>query len=257
MASELVLLLILAISGGLFFLVALAISSLGTRINPLPSTARNLDGNAGGNVDGNGDSEHDDDHGFAGRLRAEATLIGRSLQAAALMSAALSVFAITESGSDTQGSGYMMALSGASAAAGAIVLQLIASGLSGFQRNWARNISRPTGAVLRWISVTPGISHGVDFSLSRGRGEVAVGEDVSAALQESLDFLEESVIPADQNELRMIRGILRMDTVKVREIMVPRVDMNTSSATASIAAIADLMSVGGHSKIPVYEDSVD
>lgn len=257
MASELVLLLILAISGGLFFLVALAISSLGTRINPLPSTARNLDGNTGGNVDGNGDCEHDDDHGFAGRLRAEATLIGRSLQAAALMSAALSVFAITESGSDTQGSGYMMALSGASAAAGAIVLQLIASGLSGFQRNWARNISRPTGAVLRWISVTPGISHGVDFSLSRGRGEVAVGEDVSAALQESLDFLEESVIPADQNELRMIRGILRMDTVKVREIMVPRVDMNTSSATASIAAIADLMSVGGHSKIPVYEDSVD
>ncbi|HIN15814.1 MAG TPA: hypothetical protein EYM69_09350, partial [Dehalococcoidia bacterium] len=114
MASELVLLLILAISGGLFFLVALAISSLGTRINPLPSTARNLNGNAVENGNGNGDSEHDHDHGFAGRLRAEATLIGRSLQAAALMSAALSVFVITESGSDTQGSGYMMALSGAS-----------------------------------------------------------------------------------------------------------------------------------------------
>ena len=253
MASELVLLLILAISGGLFFLVALAISSLGTRINPLPSTARNLNGNAGGNVNVNGDTEHDHDYGFAGRLRAEATLVGRSLQAAALMSAALSVFAIAESGSGTAGSGYMMALGVASTAAGAITLQLVASGLSGLRRNWARTISRPTGTLLRWISVIPGISHGVDFSLSRGRGEVAVGEDVSAALQESLDFLEESVIPADQNELRMIRGILRMDTVKVREIMVPRVDMNTSSATASIAAIADLMSVGGHSKIPIYE----
>ena len=253
MASELVLLLILAISGGLFFLVALAISSLGTRINPLPSTARNLNGNAGGNVNVNGDTEHDHDYGFAGRLRAEAALVGRSLQAAALMSAALSVFAIAESGSGTAGSGYMMALGVASTAAGAITLQLVASGLSGLRRNWARTISRPTGTLLRWISVIPGISHGVDFSLSRGRGEVAVGEDVSAALQESLDFLEESVIPADQNELRMIRGILRMDTVKVREIMVPRVDMNTSSATASIAAIADLMSVGGHSKIPIYE----
>jgi len=253
MASELVLLLILAISGGLFFLVALAISSLGTRINPLPSTARNLNGNAGGNVNVNGDTEHDHDYGFAGRLRAEATLVGRSLQAAALMSAALSVFVIAESGSGTAGSGYMMALGVASTTAGAITLQLVASGLSGLRRNWARTISRPTGTLLRWISVIPGISHGVDFSLSRGRGEVAVGEDVSAALQESLDFLEESVIPADQNELRMIRGILRMDTVKVREIMVPRVDMNTSSATASIAAIADLMSVGGHSKIPIYE----
>ena len=89
MASELVSLLILIISGGLFFLVALAISSLGTRLNPLPSTARNLNGNTGGNVEGNGDLEHDHDHGFAGRLSAEATLIGRSLQAAALMTAAI------------------------------------------------------------------------------------------------------------------------------------------------------------------------
>jgi len=48
-----------------------------------------------------------------------------------------------------------------------------------------------------------------------------------------------------------------MDTVKVREIMVPRVDMNTSPASASIGAVADLMSVGGHSKIPVYGESVD
>lgn len=255
MTPGLVSLLTLIISGGLFFLIALAISSLGTRINPLPPTVRNPNGTGSGN--GSVESEHDHDHGFAGRLRAEATLIGRSLQAAALMSAGLSVFAIFESESGTAGSGYQIALSGAIAAAGAIVLQLLASGLSGYQRNWARTISQPTGTLLRWISIIPGISNGVGFSLSRGRGEVAVGEDVSAALQESLDFLEESVIPADQNELRMIRGILRMDTVKVREIMVPRVDMNTSSATASIGEVADLMSVGGHSKIPVYGDSVD
>ncbi len=248
-------LLTLIISGGLFFLIALAISSLGTRINPLPSTVRNPNGTGSGN--GSVESEHDHDHGFAGRLRAEATLIGRSLQAAALMSAGLSVLAIFESESGTAGSGYQIALSGAMAAAGAIVLQLLASGLSGYQRNWARTISQPTGTLLRWISIIPGISNSVGFSLSRGRGEVAVGEDVSAALQESLDFLEESVIPADQNELRMIRGILRMDTVKVREIMVPRVDMNTSSANASIGEVADLMSVGGHSKIPVYRGSVD
>ena len=47
------------------------------------------------------------------------------------------------------------------------------------------------------------------------------------------------------------------DTVKVREIMVPRVDMNTADTTFSIGAIADLMSVGGHSKIPVYKDDSD
>jgi CBS domain containing-hemolysin-like protein len=252
MSPELFSLLALIISGSIFFLTALAISSLGTRINPLASIARITATNGNGN---NGD--HDHDHGFSGRLTAESSLIGRSLQAAALMAAALAAFAIFEADQGIAGSGYGVALSGVITAAGAIVVQLIASGLSGYQRNWARTISRPTGTLLRWASITPGISHIVDFSLSRGRGDDALGEDVSAALQESLDFLEESVIPADQNELRMIRGILRMDTVKVREIMVPRVDMNTAPAKASIGALADLMSVGGHSKIPVYGDSVD
>ena len=251
MSAELLSLLALVISVSFFFLTALAISSLGTRINPLPAAIRNPSSN------GNGDFDHDHDHGFSGRLSAEASLIGRSLQAAALMASALAVFAIFESGSDLAGSGYEVALSGVITAAGAIVVQLIASGLSGYRRNWCRATSRPTGTLLRWISLIPGISHIVDFSLSRGRGDDAVGEDVSAALQESLDFLEESVIPADQNELRMIRGILRMDTVKVREIMVPRVDMNSASANASIGAVADLMSVGGHSKIPVYNESID
>ncbi len=251
MSPELLALLALIVSGSVFFLTALAISSLGTRINPLPSSIRNP--NTNGN--GNGDAEHDHDHGFSGRLSAEASLIGRSLQAAALMASALAVFAIFESG--TAGSGYEVALSGVITAVGAIVVQLVASGLSGYKRNWSRAISRPTGTLLRWTSLVPGISHIVDFSLSRGRGGEAVGEDVSAALQESLDFLEESVIPADQNELRMIRGILRMDTVKVREIMVPRVDMNAAAAKSTIGEVADLMSIGGHSKIPVYNDNID
>jgi len=253
MSPYLLSLLALVISGIVFFLTALAISSLGTRVNPLPSIVRNPSTNG----NGNGDSEHDHDHGFSGRLSAEASLIGRSIQAAALMAATLAVLGIFESGTGVAGSGYQVALSGVITAAGAIVVQLVASGLSGYQRNWARTISRPTGTLLRWASVVPGISHIVDFSLSRGRGDDAVGEDVSAALQESLDFLEESVIPADQNELRMIRGILRMDTVKVREIMVPRVDMNTAPASATIGEVADLMSVGGHSKIPLYDSDAD
>jgi len=251
MAPELLSLLALVISGSVFFLTALSISSLGTRVNPLPSILRNPQTN------GNGDGEVDDDHGLSGRLSAEASLLGRGLQAASLMASGLATFAIFEAGTGMAGSGYGVALSGVITAIGAIFVQLVASGLSGYSRNWARAFSRPTGTILRWLSITPGISHVVDFSLSRGRGDDALGEDVSAALQESLDFLEESVIPADQNELRMIRGILRMDTVKVREIMVPRVDMNTAPAEATIGAVADLMSVGGHSKIPVYNEDID
>ena len=256
MSLEHMLLLMLLISGGVFFFIALALSSLGTRINLLPSTVRNPSNDVSVNSNGESGVDHQDD-GLSGRLSAESSLIGRSVQAVALISGGLLVFAILELGYGVTVLGYQLGLSGLITAVGAVVLQLVASGLSGYQRNWARAISKPTGMVLRWTSVIPGISHIVDFSLSRGRGEDAVDEDVSAALQESLDFLEESVIPADQNELKMIRGILRMDTVKVREIMVPRVDMNTAAATSSIGVVADLMSVGGHSKIPVYEDDSD
>ena len=256
MSPEHMLLLMLVISGSAFFFIALAISSLGTRINLLPSNVRNPSNDVSVNSNGESGVDHQDD-GLSGRLSAESSLIGRSVQAVALISSGLLVFAILERGYGVAILSYQLGLSWLMTAIGAVVLQLVASGLSGHQRNWARAISKPTGMVLRWTSVIPGISHIVDFSLSRGRGDDAVDEDVSAALQESLDFLEESVIPADQNELKMIRGILRMDTVKVREIMVPRVDMNTAAATSSIGAVADLMSVGGHSKIPVYEDDSD
>ncbi len=254
MTPELTSLLALIVSGSIFFLTALAISSLGTRINPLPTAARNSQSTNG---NGNGDEEHDHDHGFTGRLSAEASLIGRSLQAAALMPSALAVLAFFDSETNGDRSSSAVVLSGVVTAGGAIVVQLLASVISGYQRNLARTISRPTGAVLRITSLVPGISHVVDFTLSRGRGEEAVGEEVSATLQESLDFLEESVIPADQNELRMIRGILRMDTVKVREIMVPRVDINAAAASSTIGEVADLMSVGGHSKVPIYNEAID
>ena len=253
MSSEHLLLLMLIISGSSFFFIALAISSLGTRINPLPSAVRNPSNGVGASPNGESRADHHDD-GFSGRLSAESTLIGRTVQAVALISGGLLIFAILDLGYALS---YQLGLSWLITAIGAVVLQLVASGLSGYQRKWARTMSKPAGMVLRWTSVIPGISNIVDFSLSRGRGDDAVDEDVSAALKESLDFIEESVIPADQNELKMIRGILRMDTVKVREIMVPRVDMNTTAATSSIGAVADLMSVGGHSKIPVYGDDSD
>ena len=89
MYLETSMLLLLIISGVVFFYIALTISSLGTRINPLPSTARNPHTN--GNLNGNIEELDDSEHGLAGRLSAESTLIGRSLQATALMTFALAM----------------------------------------------------------------------------------------------------------------------------------------------------------------------
>ena len=178
MSPEHMLLLILVISGSVFFFIALAISSLGTRINLLPSNVRNPSNDVSVNSNGESGVDHQDD-GLSGRLSAESSLIGRSVQAVALISSGLLVFAILERGYGVAILSYQLGLSWLMTAIGAVVLQLVASGLSGHQRNWARAISKPTGMVLRWTSVIPGISHIVDFSLSRGRGDDAVDEDVS------------------------------------------------------------------------------
>ena len=63
------------------------------------------------------------------------------------------------------------------------------------------------------------------ITFSKKGDQSNVEDDMNATLQESLDYLEEAVIPEESEELRMIRGVLRMDSVKVREIMVPRVDI--------------------------------
>ena len=77
-------------------------------------------------------------------------------------------------------------------------------------------------------------------------------EKATATLIETLDLLESDQIPAHQEDLRMIRGILRMDDLRVSEIMKPRPDIISASIDESISSIIEKMKVGGYSKIPVY-----
>ena len=114
-------------------------------------------------------------------------------------------------------------------------------------------------AILEILSTFPIINWFVGFSINLGNnGQKDKDADMNATLQESLDYLEEAVIPEEAEELRMIRGVLRMDSVRVREIMVPRVDIVSTSGNASIAEVADLMKAeGGHSKIPIFGESMD
>ena len=74
MSPEHMLLLMLVISGSVFFFIALAISSLGTRINLLPSNVRNPSNDV--SVNSNGESGVDlQDDGVSGRRCAESSLI--------------------------------------------------------------------------------------------------------------------------------------------------------------------------------------
>ena len=150
----------------------------------------------------------------------------------------------------------IVAGSGASLGVG-VATGVLSSAIGNRFRNRLRPAITPVAFTLRICASLSGVSLMSSVITGRKPGAAASDEEVSAALRESLDRLEAARIPEGQEELRMIRGVLRMDTVKVREIMRPRVDMVASAVDSDLEAITEMMAVGGYSKIPVYEDSID
>ncbi len=68
---------------------------------------------------------------------------------------------------------------------------------------------------------------------------------------------EADLVSLDQRDREMLRSILRLDVTTAREIMVPRLDMVSVEADATLAQVAELMTQGGNSRLPVYEDTID
>ena len=76
------------------------------------------------------------------------------------------------------------------------------------------------------------------------------------AIQQIIDAgEEEGLINEEENE--MIRSIFEMKNRVVREIMVPRTDMATVPVDATLGEVLDTINGCGHSRIPVYEGTVD
>ena len=61
----------------------------------------------------------------------------------------------------------------------------------------------------------------------------------------------------EQEEQKMIVSIFRLGDTLVREIMVPRIDMLAFELDTPIDQALDALKESGHSRVPVYEDTVD
>ena len=77
--------------------------------------------------------------------------------------------------------------------------------------------------------------------------------------QDINDFIEaseeEGLVNEDESE--MIRSIFSLGTTIVREVMVTRTEMVCVSVDATVRELLDTIIACGHSRIPVYEDSID
>jgi CBS domain containing-hemolysin-like protein len=99
--------------------------------------------------------------------------------------------------------------------------------------------------------------------LASWREEHAEEEERTTTEDEILSLVEraEEEKPTDANlqedERRMIRGIFDLDETLVREIMTPRVDLDAVEDSASLQQIKMSIVETGHSRIPVYHESID
>lgn len=61
----------------------------------------------------------------------------------------------------------------------------------------------------------------------------------------------------EEDKERLLRGIVDFPATLVKEIMVPRTDMTAAPHTIGLDPLLTLVSQCGHSRIPIYEESLD
>ena len=75
---------------------------------------------------------------------------------------------------------------------------------------------------------------------------------------ESLALAEgEKVQTLEEDEKKMIHSIFELGETKVKEIMVPRIDMTCIEESATLEEIKELVRKKGHSRIPLFRESID
>lgn len=77
-----------------------------------------------------------------------------------------------------------------------------------------------------------------------------------AEIQHLIEAGEEEGI-VNEDESGMIRAIFALDSTVVREIMIPRTEMACISVEASVRETLDAIIACGHSRLPVFEGTVD
>src|SRR6187200_1074453 len=66
---------------------------------------------------------------------------------------------------------------------------------------------------------------------------------------------EQGILEAEEEQ--MIQAVIELGSQRIHEVMVPRIAMVTLRATATMDEAIDTVIDGGHSRIPVYEETID
>jgi len=96
---------------------------------------------------------------------------------------------------------------------------------------------------------------------SQGNISTQIINEADEEKEEQEDLIEtqsgDVIDKIDQREKDMIKSILKLDRVTARDIMTPRIEILAVEINSEAAKIAQLMVAEGHTKVPVYSETID
>jgi magnesium and cobalt exporter, CNNM family len=116
--------------------------------------------------------------------------------------------------------------------------------------NFTSKLLRPVALVFEWIA--RGVLRFLRFDASVREGIVREEGEIKALVSAAE---EDDVIEEEEKE--MIHSVFEFSDTLVREVMVPRPDMETLAAEATVLDAMVLTIDHGYSRIPVYEKELD
>ncbi len=92
----------------------------------------------------------------------------------------------------------------------------------------------------------------------RGVGRRRNGDpSLRETLENFIEKHEDDADPFKPEERAMLLNLLNFGNLQVADVMVPRADIVAIEAAASLDDIIDMMRDGGHSRLPVYRETLD
>jgi putative hemolysin len=123
---------------------------------------------------------------------------------------------------------------------------------------FATSLAAPIEVLARILGPVIGLLTGVTRAITR-----ALGTDVTKESQITAEELrliverggDEGVLEAEEEQ--MIHAVIELGDRRVHEVMVPRIDIVGMEADVDLETAVDRIIDGGHSRLPVWEGSVD
>ena len=154
----------------------------------------------------------------------------------------------------------LLLIATAGAAAALITIQVLSDRFSSLYPNAARRVAHPRQWFFRQRTPPATVnvhSNGWEFSPSATQGQAGAPDAEDDGRMELDELTPDEILNLDRNDIDMVRSISRMDDRDVLDIMVPRLDMDAISATASLDEVVAKFTATRHARLPMYRDTMD